>query len=77
MVQGRRVDGMIVLYSKKDDKVVPYLLKQGFPFVLIGKPSTNMSGITFIDNDNVQAARELSEFVINLGHQRIAFLGEP
>ncbi len=75
MVQGRRVDGMIVLYSKKDDKVVPYLIKQGFPFVLIGKPSTNLSGITFIDNDNVQAAMEVSEFVIGLGHKRIAFLG--
>lgn len=75
MVQGSRVDGMIVLYSKQDDKVVPYLIKQNFPFVLIGKPSTDMSGITFIDNDNVQAAKELSEFVINLGHKRIAFLG--
>ena len=75
MVQGRRVDGMIVLYSKQDDKVVPYLVQQGFPFVLIGKPRTDMSGITFIDNDNVQAAKELSEFVINLGHERIAFLG--
>ena len=75
MVQGRRVDGMIVLYSKQDDKVVPYLVKHSFPFVLVGKPRTDMSGITFIDNDNVQAAKELSEFVINLGHQRIAFLG--
>ncbi|MGE7602787.1 LacI family DNA-binding transcriptional regulator [Peribacillus sp. NPDC097675] len=75
MVQGRRVDGMIVLYSKQDDKVVPYLVQQSFPFVLIGKPRTDMSGITFIDNDNVQAAKELSEFVINLGHKRIAFLG--
>ncbi|MFJ7746531.1 LacI family DNA-binding transcriptional regulator [Peribacillus sp. NPDC097295] len=75
MVQGRRVDGMIVLYSKQDDKVVPYLIEQSFPFVLIGKPRTDMTGITFIDNDNVQAAKELSEFVINLGHKRIAFLG--
>ena len=75
MVQGRRVDGMIVLYSKKDDKVVPYLIGQNFPFVLIGKPSTDANGITFIDNDNVQASKELTEFLIDLGHRDIAFLG--
>ncbi|WP_110926206.1 LacI family DNA-binding transcriptional regulator [Bacillus massiliglaciei] len=75
MVQGRRVDGMIVLYSKKDDKVVPYLLEQQFPFVLIGKPGTETGGITFIDNENVKAARDLTHFMIGLGHRKIAYFG--
>lgn len=76
MVRGKRVDGLIVLYSKKDDKVVPYLIESGIPFVVIGKPLIESGRIMFVDNDNVQAAREATEYLINLGHQRIAFIGD-
>lgn len=62
MVRGKRVDGMIVLYSKKDDKVVPYLIESGIPFVVIGKPLIESSKIMFVDNDNVQAAKEATDF---------------
>lgn len=76
MVRGKRVDGMIVLYSKKDDKVVPYLIESGIPFVVIGKPLIQSSKIMFVDNDNVQAAKEATDFLLNLGHKKIAFIGE-
>lgn len=76
MVRGKRVDGVIVLYSKKDDKVVPYLMENDIPFVVIGKPLIESSQIMFVDNDNVQAAQEATEHVIKLGHQRIAFIGD-
>ena len=76
MVRGKRVDGMIVLYSKKDDKVVPYLVESGIPFVVIGKPLIDSSKIMFVDNDNVQAAKEATDFLLNLGHKKIAFIGE-
>lgn len=76
MVQGKRVDGLIVLYSKKDDKVVPYLLEQKIPFVVIGKPSNQANQMMYVDNDNVQAAKEATEFLIQLGHERIGFIGD-
>jgi DNA-binding LacI/PurR family transcriptional regulator len=76
MVRGKRVDGMIVLYSKKEDKVVPYLVESGIPFVVIGKPLIESSKIMFVDNDNVQAAKEATDYLLNLGHKRIAFIGE-
>ena len=76
MVRGKRVDGMIVLYSKKDDKVVPYLIESGIPFVVIGKPLIESSKIMFVDNDNVQAAKEATGYLINLGHEKISFIGE-
>ncbi|MEK5038125.1 LacI family DNA-binding transcriptional regulator [Sporosarcina sp. FSL K6-3457] len=76
MVRGKRVDGMIVLYSKKDDKVVPYLIESGIPFVVIGKPLIESSKIMFVDNDNVQAAKEATDFLLNLGHEKVAFIGE-
>lgn len=76
MVRGKRVDGLIVLYSKKDDQVVPYLIESGIPFVVIGNPLIEGSQITYVDNDNVQAAKEATNYVVNLGHEKIAFIGE-
>ncbi|MDX5475429.1 MAG: LacI family transcriptional regulator, partial [Bacillaceae bacterium] len=34
MVQGRRVDGIIMLYSRVEDKVINYLQNSNFPFVV-------------------------------------------
>ncbi|MBM7839602.1 DNA-binding LacI/PurR family transcriptional regulator [Alkalihalobacillus xiaoxiensis] len=76
MVQGKRVDGLIVLYSKEDDQVVPYLLEQKIPFVVIGKPASQSNQMMYVDNDNVQAAKEATEFLIQLGHERIGFIGD-
>ncbi|UOQ94484.1 LacI family DNA-binding transcriptional regulator [Halobacillus shinanisalinarum] len=75
MVQGKRVDGIIVLYSKKDDKVVPYLMEHDFPFVMIGKPLVDSSNVMYVDNDNVQASRNATNFLVNLGHEKIGFIG--
>ncbi|WP_318618000.1 LacI family DNA-binding transcriptional regulator [Sporosarcina sp. YIM B06819] len=76
MVRGKRVDGMIVLYSKKDDRVVPYLIESGIPFVVIGKPLIEPGKIMFVDNDNVQATKEATDYLLNIGHTKIAFIGE-
>lgn len=75
MVQGKRVDGMILLNSKVEDKVISYLRKIDFPFVIIGKPSKHIEEITHVDNDNVRAMREATEYLIDLGHRDIAFIG--
>ncbi|MFS1516295.1 LacI family DNA-binding transcriptional regulator [Bacillus sp. SCS-151] len=75
MVQGRRVDGIILLYSRVDDEVLHYLRDKDFPFVVIGKPFTNVEDITHIDNNNFRAAKEVTEYLIQLGHERIGFVG--
>lgn len=75
MVQGKRVDGVILLYSRANDKIMAYLQKEDVPFVVIGKPHKKAEQITHVDNDNVRAAREATEYLIELGHERIAFVG--
>ncbi len=75
MVQGGRVDGVILLYSKIRDHVIDYLLEKDFPFVMVGKPYEHVDKITHVDNDNVEAARETTEYLLKLGHQRIGFIG--
>ncbi|MGP4059116.1 LacI family DNA-binding transcriptional regulator [Halobacillus sp. H74] len=75
MVQGKRVDGVIVLYSRQDDKVVPYLRECEFPFVMVGKPVDRASETMFVDNDNIQASKDVTEYMIALGHEKIGFIG--
>ncbi|MBM7554076.1 LacI family DNA-binding transcriptional regulator [Thalassobacillus pellis] len=75
MVYGNRVDGVILLYSRLRDRVTEFLYEKEFPFVIIGKPSENMDSISHVDNDNVQAAKEITGHLISLGHSRIGFIG--
>lgn len=75
MVQGRRVDGLILLNSYVEDTIMSYLLDCDFPFVVIGKPYKNKDQITHIDNDNILAAEVATKHLLELGHRRIAFIG--
>ena len=74
MLNSGRVDGFIVLYSKKDDEVLEYLYDNGITYVLVGKASINPNQVIYIDNDNIQAAKEATDYLIQLGHEKIAFL---
>lgn len=76
MVRGKQVDGIIVLYSKRTDRVVPYLMECEFPFVIIGKPEKNPNKISYVDNDNIQAAMDATNYLIQLGHRQIAFISD-
>ena len=75
MVQGGRVDGIILLYSMIDDKIMEYLILRKFPFVVIGKPNDLVDKITHVDNDNYMAAKEATEYIIENGHKKIGFIG--
>jgi DNA-binding LacI/PurR family transcriptional regulator len=75
MVQGRRVDGVISLYSRIDDPLLDYLTQQNFPFVMVGKPFKDAESISYVDNNNILAAKEVTQHLIELGHKRIGFVG--
>ncbi|MFC0302648.1 LacI family DNA-binding transcriptional regulator [Virgibacillus soli] len=75
MVRGKRVDGMIVTYSKRDDEVVPYLIESNIPFVLVGSPDEMLDKIIYIDNDNIRAAEDATDYLIQLGHKQIGYIG--
>lgn len=76
LVKGKRVDGIVLLSSRKDDPVVAYLHKEQFPFILIGR-SMEYPEILSIDNDNEQAAYDATRHLIELGHERIGFVSGP
>lgn len=74
-VSKSRVDGFIVVYSKEDDSIVDYLYSEGFTYVLIGKAKQYTNDTIYIDNDNILAGKEATEYLIQLGHRKIAYLG--
>src|SRR5690625_423155 len=75
MVYGSYVDGIILLYSLVNDPVTAFLHERNFPFVIVGKPYEYMNEITHVDNDNLTAGREITEYLIEQGHRKIAFIG--
>ena len=75
LTRGEQVEGFILLYSKTDDAVVNYLCEEGYLYALVGKAGQLANQTICIDNDNLSAGREATEYLYNLGHRRIAYLG--
>lgn len=75
MSRSGKVDGFIILYSKKDDPVIDYLFNEGLLYILIGKATQYTNQTIYIDNDNLLAGREATEYLYQLGHRRISYLG--
>ena len=70
-----RADGFIMLYSRKNDVVVDYLCEHGLLYVIVGKANELTSQTICIDNDNLLAGREAADYLYDLGHRRIGYLG--
>lgn len=75
LVKGRRVDGVILLQSRKNDPIISFLKTEQFPFVLIGHYRDDE--ILSVDNDNVQASYDATVHLIAQGHERIGFVSGP
>lgn len=76
LVKGGRVDGILLLSSRRDDPVIRFLHRDEFPFVLIGR-SPEFEDILSVDTNNVQAAYDATEHLIAQGHERIGFVSGP
>lgn len=75
IVKNEKIDGFIVTYSKQNDPIIDYLYSEGLLYIVIGKAPKFANQTVYVDNDNVLAAQEATEYLINLGHKNIAYLG--
>lgn len=72
-----KVDGFIVSAPKENDSRIEALLAMDFPFVVHGQ-CANADRYSFYDIDNFGAFEKATQFLLQLGHQRIALLnGTP
>jgi LacI family transcriptional regulator len=58
-----------------DDPLIPKLLDDRFPFVMVGRHPDEQ--VSYVDVDNVAAARMAVEHLIRMGHQRIGTITGP
>lgn len=76
MSKSGQVDAFIILYSRLDDSIVNYLYSEGLLYVVIGKANQFANQTIYVDNDNLLAGQEATEYLINKGHKKIAYIGK-
>ncbi|TCZ76568.1 LacI family transcriptional regulator [Paenibacillus albiflavus] len=73
-INGKKVDGIILMRSQVKDLGIKALVEAKFPFVLIGSYNDEHE-IYSVDNDNFQASYDLTNYLISLGKNKIGFIG--
>lgn len=77
MIKQRMVDAFILLYSKENDPIKQMLIDESMPFIVIGKPTSDIDHqFTHIDNDNILASENLTRHVIEQGVDELIFITE-
>lgn len=76
VVKERRVDGVIFLYSRTDQHLIKELVELRVPQVVIGRPLEELP-VAWVDNDNIEASRQVTHELLRLGHRVIGFISGP
>ncbi len=73
MVQERRVDGLLVVRTRRHDPRIEYLQSHDFPFVAFGRCETERP-FPYVDVDGEKGMYQLTRHLIANGHRRIAYI---
>ena len=71
-----RVDGFILLTASRKQSYIKNLLDIGAPFIAWGVSGPNQNYST-VNGDNFSGGKRATEYLVDIGRQRIAFLGGP
>jgi LacI family transcriptional regulator len=71
----RRVDGLVVMGRTVPDAVIARLQRGGLPLVLLARPAVGSSDV--VRTENRRNAAALTRHLLDHGHRRIAFVGDP
>ena len=66
-------DGLLLVVPMVTDDFFARLIRRGTPFVIIGDSRTE-ANFSVVDLDNIDAGRQITSYLIGLGHKRIAML---
>ena len=76
MVESRLVDGLLVVRTRVRDRRLAYLAETGFPFVAFGRSDLDVD-FPYVDEDGHRGLGLVTQHLIALGHQRLAFVSPP
>lgn len=70
----RSVDGVYLSSMRNDDKRISLVRELGIPFLAHGRALQPADGYAFVDIDNEGAFHDAARLLLQLGHQRLAFI---
>lgn len=74
LISSGRLDGFVLSETNTHDPRIPFLLDKGFPFVSFGRSDAGLD-FPYVDTDSQAGIQIAVEYLIGLGHRRIAFCG--
>jgi LacI family transcriptional regulator len=69
------LDGAVIASTTLDDPLVPRLLEDNVPFVMVGSYPDDR--VSYVDVDNVHGGQMAVEHLLRLGHRRVATITGP
>jgi len=69
----RRVDGLLLIGIKRNDKGISQLSENRLPYILTGK--VDYKEANYVDAENRKGAYQAASYLARLGHKRIAYIG--
>lgn len=69
-------DGVIMASSQYDDPLIPHLIRNEVPFVVIGRQDCYPQ-VSFVDSDNLNGAYAAVNHLLRLGYRRVAHITGP
>lgn len=71
-----RCDGVLLMVPPAECPALETLKQRRVPLVVVNAKSAS-EGVSWIDVDNAGAAQQMTEFLLRLGHKRVAFVCAP
>lgn len=74
LLSSQRVDALLIAHTFMDDARLRYLVKHQFPFIALGRSNISAE-FAWFDFDNQQGIRMAIDYLVQQGHQKIAYIG--
>ncbi len=74
--RSRRVDGFIVMRTRRQDRRIDLLRENKIPFVAYGRTQTE-NDFYYVDGDDTLGIHQIVDHLVALGHTRLGFIAEP
>ncbi|MBK8023355.1 MAG: LacI family DNA-binding transcriptional regulator [Chloroflexi bacterium] len=76
LIRTQRVDAFVISGTDEEDQRIHFLMDEDFPFVAFGR-STPGWDFSWVDTDGEAGVAAAVEYLLLLGHRRIAMIGWP
>jgi|FLYN01.1.fsa_nt_gi DNA-binding LacI/PurR family transcriptional regulator len=76
LIKTQRVDGFVLAGTVANDERIRFLMEQEYPFVSFGRSNPDWT-FPWVDTDGQRGVRQAVEYLLSLGHRRIAMAAWP